>query len=76
MITNFTELRKNNHNLEDKRVRCNEVTAFYFIQAMSNRINNLLNKRKLSMDNIVKIFNWDADELFKNMLSSKNSLLK
>lgn len=77
MITNFTELRKkDNHNLEDKRVRCNEVTAFYFIQAMSNRINNLLNKRKLSMDNIVKIFNWDADELFKNMLSSKNSLLK
>jgi hypothetical protein len=59
-----------------KRMRCNEVTAFYFIQSMSQRINQLLNKKKLSIEAIERIFNWNSEELFRIMLSSKNTLLK
>lgn len=77
LICNFDDLRKkDNHDLELKRMRCNEVTAFYFIQSMSQRINNLLNKKKLSIEMIERIFNWNADELFKLMLANKNNLLK
>jgi len=57
-------------------MRCNEVTAFYFIQSMSQRINQLLNKKKLSIEAIERIFNWNSDELFRIMLSNKNTLLK
>lgn len=77
LITNYSELRKkDNHDLELKRIRCNEVTAFYFIQSMSQRINNLLNKKKLTIESIERIFNWNPDELFKLMKSSTNTLLK
>ena len=77
MIQNYPLLRKkNNHDLATKRVRCNEVTAFYFIQSMSQRINQLLNKKKLTIDSIARIFNWNSDELFRIMLSSKTTLLK
>ena len=76
-LQNFDELRKkDNHDLANKRLRCNEVIAFYFIQSMSQRINNLLNKKKLTIDDIEKIFNWNPHELLRLMLSSKNSLLK
>lgn len=77
LLQNYNDLRKkNNHDLELKRVRCNEVTAFYFIQAMAQRINSLLNKRKITIESIVRIFNWNPDELFKIMISNKNTLLK
>lgn len=77
LIQNYVFLRKkNNHDLTTKRMRCNEVTAFYFIQAMSQRINQLLNKKKLSIEAIERIFNWNSDELFRIMLSNKNTLLK
>ena len=77
LITNYSELRKkDNHDLALKRIRCNEVTAFYFIQSMSQRINNLLNKKKLTIESIERIFNWNPDELFKLMKSSTNTLLK
>ena len=77
LIQNYAELRKkNNHDLETKRTRCNEVTAFYFIQKMSERVNILLNRKKLTIESIEKIFNWNPDELFRLMISNKNSLLK
>lgn len=77
ILQNYSYLRKkNNHDLSMKRMRCNEVTAFYFIQAMSQRINQLLNKKKLSIEAIERIFNWNSEELFRIMLSSKNTLLK
>lgn len=77
LILNFPELRKkNNHDLETKRIRCNEVTAFYFIQKMAERINLLLNRKKLSIESIERIFNFNPDELFKLMISNKNTLLK
>ena len=77
LIQNYVYLRKkNNHDLTTKRMRCNEVTAFYFIQAMSQRINQLLNKKKLTIEAIERIFNWNSDELFRIMLSNKNTLLK
>ena len=76
-LQNFNGLRKkDNHDLANKRLRCNEVIAFYFIQSMSQRINNLLNKKKLSIEDIEKIFNWNPNELLRLMLSSKNTLLK
>ena len=76
-LENFNSLRKkDNHDLANKRLRCNEVIAFYFIQSMSQRINNLLNKKKLSIEDIEKIFNWNPNELLRLMLSSKNTLLK
>ena len=77
LIQNYSELRKkNNHDLETKRIRCNEVTAFYFIQKMSERVNILLNRKKLTIESIEKIFNWNPDELFRLMISNKNTLLK
>ena len=77
ILQNYQYLRKkNNHDLAMKRMRCNEVTAFYFIQSMSQRINQLLNKKKLSIEAIERIFNWNSEELFRIMLSSKNTLLK
>lgn len=76
-LQNFNELRKkDNHDLSNKRLRCNEVIAFYFIQSMSQRINNLLNKKKLSIEDIERIFNWNPNELIRLMVASKNSLLK
>ena len=36
----------------------------------------LLNKKKLSIEAIERIFNWNSEELFRIMLSSKNTLLK
>lgn len=76
-LQNFNDLRKkDNHDLANKRLRCNEVIAFYFIQSMSQRINNLLNKKKLSIEDIEKIFNFNPNELIRLMLASKNSLLK
>lgn len=77
LIQNYPYLRKkNNHDLATKRMRCNELTAFYFIQGMSQRINQLLNKKKLTIEAIERIFNWNSDELFRIMLSNKNTLLK
>lgn len=77
LLLNFSELRKkNNHDLETKRIRCNEVTAFYFIQRMAERVNVLLNRKKLTIESIEKIFNFNPDELFRLMISNKNSLLK
>ena len=77
LLQNYGDLRKkNNHDLAMKRVRCNEVTAFYFIQSMAQRINNLLNKKKLTIESIERIFNWNPDELFRIMISSRNTLLK
>ena len=77
LIENHDKIqKKDNHDLGMKRIRCNEVTAFYFIQSMSQRINNLLNKRKLTIESIERIFNWNPDELFRLMLSNKNNLLK
>lgn len=77
LLLNFSDLRKkDNHNLETKRIRCNEVTAFYFIQKMAERVNVLLNRKKLSIESIEKIFNFNPDELFKLMISNKNTLLK
>lgn len=76
-LQNFGELRKkDNHDLTTKRLRCNESISFYFIQSMSQRINNLLNKKKLSIEDIERIFNWNPNELLRLMLSSKNTLLK
>ena len=43
---------------------------------MSKRINTLLNKRKITIESIERIFNWNPDELFSIMISSKNTLLK
>lgn len=77
VIQNYSDLRKkDNHDLTMKRIRCNEVTAFYFIQSMSHRINHLLNTKKLTIESIKRIFNWNPDELFKLMLSNKSTLLK
>lgn len=77
LLQNYSELRKkNNHDLTMKRIRCNEVTAFYFIQSMTQRINTLLNRKKLSIESIERIFNWNPDELFRIMISSRNTLLK
>ena len=77
MIGNYQELRrKDNHDFGNKRLRCNEVTAFYYIQSMTYRVNTLLNKKKITIESIEKIFNWNPDELFRAMISAKNSLLK
>jgi hypothetical protein len=72
MLQNFKELKKkDNHNMEYKRLRCNEALAHYFVRSMSSRVNSLLSKRKLIIDSIEKIFNFNEDELFKLLIFSK-----
>ena len=44
---------------------------------MSQRINHLLNKKKLVIEDIERIFNWNPNELMRLMVSSHNgSILK
>jgi len=79
MLQNFEHLRKkDNHDMKNKRLRDNEVLAYYFIHSMSRRINNLLNKKKLSIDAIERIFNWNPEELFRLLIYGKSpcSLLR
>ena len=43
---------------------------------MSERVNSILNRKKLTIESIEKIFNFNPDELFRLMISNKNTLLK
>lgn len=58
ILHNFKDLRKkDNHHMENKRLRCNELLAYYFLKQMSKRINSLLNKKKLLIESIERMKN-------------------
>lgn len=73
LITNFNSImKKDNHDLANKRVRCNEALAMYFGISMSKKTNVLLgHKKKLTIEYIEKMFNYDENELFKRLMRGK-----
>lgn len=67
MMTNYTELlKKDNHNLENKRIRVNECIAHYFDAYATRNVNSLLNNDNATMDRYVKMLNAISEfTLFK-----------
>ena len=67
MMTNYTELlKKDNHNLENKRIRVNECIAHYFDAYATRNVNSLLNNDNATMERYVKMLNAISEfTLFK-----------
>lgn len=63
MILNFNELRKkDNLNLENKRLRCNEYIASLLTKTFSERVNRIIAKgSKVSLAQVKEIFKFPGD---------------
>lgn len=56
MMVNFTELiRKDNHNLENKRIRANECIAHYFDAYVTRNMNSLLNNDNVPLERYMNL---------------------
>jgi hypothetical protein len=72
MIQNFDELRlKDNQDLKNKRLRCNEYIAYYFANRLSNSLYKILNKNKYTLDSVAAVFNFNENVLFRELFRSK-----
>ena len=67
MMTNYTELlKKDNHNLENKRIRVNECIAHYFDAYTTRNVNSLLNNDSAPLSRYIKLLNAISEfTLFK-----------
>lgn len=76
MISNFDELRKkDNLNLDNKRLRCNEYIASLLTKAFSERVNRIIAMgNKVSIGNIREIFSFQGDTLILQL--HRSGLLK
>lgn len=58
LVTNYDELlKKDNFNLENRRIRNNEVIASYFDGYLRNNINSLLNSSEITIERINRLLN-------------------
>lgn len=56
MMTNYTELlKKDNHNLANKRIRANECIAHYFDAYATRNVNSLLNNDNATLERYEKL---------------------
>lgn len=72
MSQNFNELRmKDNMNIENKRLRCNEYIASLLTQEFSFKLNRIMAiGGKVTVDNLREIFKFPGDILIQKMHSS------
>lgn len=76
MMTNFNELiKKNNIDLENKRLRCNEYMAALLMQAFSDKLNRLMTiGAKANIKNIRDLFSFPGNIIFQQL--QKSNLLR
>lgn len=69
MICNFNELRKkDNLDLTNKRLRCNEYIAALLTKAFSDRINRIISLgNKVTIKNIREIFKFPGDLILQQL---------
>lgn len=69
MISNFNELRKkDNLDLGNKRLRCNEYIASLLTKAFSERVNRIISLgSKVTMKNIKEIFKFPGDLILQQL---------
>lgn len=72
MLQNFNELRKkDNLDLENKRLRCNEYVASLLTKAFSERVNRVISLgNKATIKNIEDIMKFPGDLLMQNLYRS------
>ena len=72
MSQDFNELRmKDNMNIENKRLRCNEYIASLLTQEFSKKLNRIMSLGgKATIDNLREIFKFPGDILIQKMHSS------
>ena len=72
MCTEYNTLRmKDNCNLENKRLRCNEYIAALLTKEFSKRLNRIISLGdKVTIDNIRELFKFAGDILIQKMHTS------
>ena len=72
MITNFDELRsKDNLNLNNKRLRCNEYIAQLLTRSLTERVNRILSLGKEpSLKDLTDIFKFKGDIFIQQLFKS------
>lgn len=73
MMFEFDELRmKDNMDLKNKRLRCNEYVASLLTHEFSNKLNRVINLgNKVTLDQIVDIFKFPGDRRTKHNVAAK-----
>ena len=71
-MQDFNELRmKDNCDLNNKRLRCNEYIASLLTKEFSKRLNRIISMgEKATIDNIKELFRFSGDILIQKMHSS------
>lgn len=72
MIQNFNELRKkDNLDLRNKRLRCNEYIAALLTKSFSDRVNRIIGYgNKVTIEKISEIFKFNGDIIIKQLHNS------
>ena len=72
IMQNFTDLRlKDNLDLRNKRIRCNEYVAALLTKEFSKRLNSIISLRdKATIDNYRNLFRFPGDLLIQKMHTS------
>lgn len=72
MCEEFNDLRmKDNMDLTNKRVRCNEILSCLMTQEFSERLNRIMSMgRKATIDNYRELFSFPGDILIQKLQSS------
>ena len=74
MSQDFNELRmKDNMNIENKRLRCNEYIASLLTQEFSKKLNRIMSLGgKATIDNLREIFKFPGDRIRVSPLNLSN----
>lgn len=72
MIQNYNELRKKeNLDLENKRLRCNEYIASLLTKALSERVNRIISLgNRVTIDRVKEIFRFPGDIILQQLYRS------
>lgn len=72
MIQNYNELRKKeNLDLDNKRLRCNEYIASLLTKALSERVNRIISLgNRVTLDKVKEIFRFPGDIILQQLYRS------